>query len=128
MHGNSRSMKRARQQTNRSVPVRGIAEPPSLGTYELLLEKIGRRIKPQSDGCWLWVGRTNEHGYGVAPTGAFVHRLVYETLVEHPGDDVLHHRCMVRSCVNPAHLEPMAPGDHARLHHDLDKRKHRGAP
>lgn len=71
-------------------------------------------------GCWLWTGYTyNGYGrftIGVGRTAQKAHRVAYEILVG-PLDaaTVLHHRCENTRCINPAHLEPMTPADHAKL-------------
>jgi len=79
-----------------------LAAPPSL------VERIWRRIE-RSEGCWLWTGQINDHGYGLIcrdDRPARAHRVVYELLVEPiPEGLVLDHLCRVRHCVNPAHLE-----------------------
>lgn len=66
-------------------------------------------IPEPNSGCWLWLGATNSHGYGVIKLGGKnfgAHRLVYEFLCEPIDDDdaVLRHSCDIRCCVNPKHL------------------------
>jgi hypothetical protein len=62
-------------------------------------------------GCWRWVGCIGRKGYGrVRYLGSLkmAHRLVYELLVGPVFQDLqLDHLCRTRSCVNPAHLEPV---------------------
>ncbi len=81
-----------------------------------LFGKVRDRVA--SGSCWSWTGNLNPAGYGT--TGGDnrpAHRFVYERLVGTiPEGHVLHHICGVKHCVNPAHLRPMTPGDHARLH------------
>ena len=82
------------------------------------------------DGCWPWIGKRNHKGYGVLyqspgqkPRNQKAHRVLYELLVgpipEGMHLDHLCHgqdieclggvTCPHRSCVNPAHLEPVSP-------------------
>ena len=68
------------------------------------------RVEPQEDGCWLWGGQINDHGYGLFRAGRVyrAHRWSYEHLVGPiPEGLVLDHLCRVRNCVNPDHLEPV---------------------
>ena len=65
----------------------------------------------KSGDCWLWTAAKSHDGYGLFRYGgknAYAHRVSYEwangPVV--PGLD-LDHLCRVRSCVNPAHLEPV---------------------
>lgn len=69
---------------------------------------LSRSIPEPNSGCWLWLGAT-AHGYGeVKYLGSYerAHRLAYEAFKGHikPGN-VVHHKCGVRSCVNPDHLK-----------------------
>lgn len=74
-------------------------------------------------GCWLWLGSRNSHGYGRlrlrAPDGTHpfhrAHRWFYEQEVGPipPGLD-LDHLCEVKTCVNPAHLEPVTTLENTR--------------
>jgi len=66
---------------------------------------------PVEDGCWLWTGYLQTNGYGSAGLNGKVHlahRLVYQLLVGPITEETLDHLCRVRSCVNPAHLEPVS--------------------
>lgn len=63
--------------------------------------------------CWLWAGRLNRNGYarGWDPETKrepVLHRAIYERLIGAIGDSlVLDHRCRVRRCIRPDHMEPV---------------------
>lgn len=80
--------------------------------------RIGRHVKPQPDGCWLYNGKTDRYGRArVAGEDVPVHRFVYETLVGPiPFDCDLHHKCETPGCCNPEHLAPLTRREHKRLH------------
>jgi hypothetical protein len=69
------------------------------------------------DECWIWAGGVSSDGYGTIQRGglAYAHRLSYEKYIG-PIPDGLHiaHLCRVRLCVNPNHLEAVAPGENTR--------------
>ena len=77
-----------------------------------ILERFENKYIPEPNtGCWLWVAHTNRCGYGtfgVAGRTYLAHRVSYNL---HIGDIPKHleldHKCRVRSCVNPSHLEPV---------------------
>jgi len=73
-------------------------------------ERFWEKVR-KSDGCWEWIAYTNPDGYGhFRVDGRIVraHRWAYEHLVGPiPSGLDLDHRCRVRHCVNPAHLEPV---------------------
>lgn len=73
-----------------------------------LPEHVVRYISPEpNSGCWLWDGAVCNKGYGVT-TRFRAHRVVYSAIVgEIPKGLVLDHKCRVRSCCNPDHLEPV---------------------
>jgi uncharacterized Zn finger protein (UPF0148 family) len=75
------------------------------------------------NGCWIWRGaiRNKRDGYGaVALPGRparykAAHRAAYElTKGPIPEGFDLHHKCRVRDCVNPDHLEPLPPAENVR--------------
>jgi hypothetical protein len=75
---------------------------------QLFLEKVQIR-----DGCWIWTGGRGgyEKSYGTFFDGTRTvraHRWAYCRWVgEIPVGLELDHRCRVRLCVNPKHLEPV---------------------
>lgn len=79
-------------------------------TVEQLIRKNARR---QTNGCLLWIGRTNSYGYGmIAHKGVtyMAHRFVYEARVGPIPDgltlDHFRPKCP-KNCVEPSHLEPV---------------------
>lgn len=68
-------------------------------------QRIEHRISPEPiSGCWLWMGRVNQFGYGTIGI-KLTHRVVWEH--EHgpiPNGLYVCHKCDVPLCVNPAHL------------------------
>jgi uracil-DNA glycosylase family 4 len=80
----------------------------SLSTGELILSRFLANID-QSGDCWLWSGTLDKDGYGtisVRGRNVRAHRFAYELFVRPiPVALTIDHLCMVRNCVNPAHLE-----------------------
>lgn len=75
---------------------------------ELPSRRFWERVLIQPDGCWLWMGTTNQYGYGsfVAEGFALAHRWSYHHFRAPIPDSLqVHHECGNRTCVNPAHLE-----------------------
>jgi HNH endonuclease len=84
----------------------------------MLPPRIAARIRIDAEtGCWLWLGHLTG-GYGACSWKGQIyktHRLVYELLIaEISVGLVLDHLCVVRHCVNPAHLEPVTLAENAR--------------
>lgn len=78
--------------------------------------------------CWTWTGSRTLASYGqfgFAKKGGrstYAHRLSYELAIGCiPEGHQIHHRCKNRLCVNPAHLESISVGDHAR-HHSQERK------
>lgn len=62
-------------------------------------------------GCWLWIAATIGDGYAsfmVSGKQVLAHRYAYEKKYGPvPDGKELDHKCRVRCCVNPDHLEPV---------------------
>ena len=74
------------------------------------VERFMDKVSPEpNSGCWLWTGCCISSGYGQISLGGkvrYAHRTYYE-LVKGPIAKGLYldHKCRVRCCVNPDHLE-----------------------
>lgn len=69
-------------------------------------------IPEPNSGCWLWLGAVNHAGYGRIRASLKAHRLSYQLFIgEIPEGYHVHHKCKVRCCVNPEHLEAKKPID-----------------
>lgn len=73
------------------------------------IEDIKNRCRINDDGCWIWQLSVNHEGYALGfyqgKTKA-IHRLSAELhLPKTEGKNVVMHKCHVRNCVNPAHLQ-----------------------
>lgn len=89
-----------------------------------VLARFLEKIEPVPfSGCWIWMGTAGPGGYGLfampRPGGGWrnqlAHRVAYQLFVgEVPDRHDVHHRCDVRSCVNPAHLRALSRADHMR--------------
>lgn len=92
-----------------------------------LPDRFWDKVIPEPmSGCWLWVGGWGGHygecgsAYGVFRVGKLAlplgkepvtaHRVTYHVLIGHvPEGKELDHKCRVRCCCNPVHLEPVTP-------------------
>jgi hypothetical protein len=79
------------------------------------------RVEKRADGCWIWTGTVAPNGYGRVTLGGkpeSAHRVAWTLVVGPvPAGRVLHHRCHVPLCVNPAHLEPLTQREHLVAEH-----------
>jgi hypothetical protein len=88
------------------------------------LERFWAKVEPEpNSGCWLWVGGCNREGYGLINLGRrglgvmLAHRFSFERfrgpLPIWPAG-ALDHRCRVRCCVNPEHLQVVTQAENWR--------------
>lgn len=74
--------------------------------------------KRPGDGCHLWMGRTDEDGYGLFDVNGRTvraHHWAFEAGGERiPLGHQLDHTCNVRACVKRAHLEPVTHRENLR--------------
>ena len=76
------------------------------------ITRFEAKVMPEpNSGCWLWTGAIAGNGYGnFWHDGGHLsaHVFAYRTFVgDVPARKELDHLCRVRSCCNPAHLEPV---------------------
>ena len=74
-----------------------------------------------ADECWIYQGALNQGGYGdfqIVRTHWLAHRFAYTIRVGPiPEGLTIDHLCNVRTCVNPAHMEPVTVGENLRRMH-----------
>lgn len=80
------------------------------GLLEPREHEVFKKFEIDDHGCWIWTGRLNADGYGA--TNVDGHNLAHRAFYEHfsgpiPDGMTIDHRCRVRACVNPDHLEPV---------------------
>lgn len=82
-------------------------------------------FEPNS-GCWLWSGYVNHDGYGrvqINGKQTMVHRATFGVV---PDGTELDHKCRVRSCCNPDHLDPVPHSENVRRGELSDSNRRRG--
>ena len=76
-------------------------------------------ITEPNTGCWLWGCKLHKDGYGylvINGRTTMAHRFVYEYFFGKIGrKNIIHHKCCVKCCVNPRHLEEMSDLDHKSI-------------
>lgn len=76
-----------------------------------ILDWLFERAEPVPfSGCWIWTRGLDTGGYaqGWFDKGPFGHRNIYEAVRGPiPSGLQLDHKCRIRACVNPDHLEPV---------------------
>jgi hypothetical protein len=103
----------------------GVLKPPApvLGFMPDDMRRFVSKISPEPmSGCWLWTGAIGDKGcggFGVSEAGKkrtlLAHRISWAAFVGPiPTGLQLDHKCRVRCCVNPDHLEPVTPRENQR--------------
>lgn len=78
-----------------------------------------KRYVIDANNCWIWQGPIDRDGYGKVKFGWQMHqahRLMYWRVVGDPKGAHVHHKCDVKACVNPAHLELISSAEHNKQH------------
>lgn len=74
-----------------------------------------RAVPEPNSGCWLWMRALTSAGYATIGWKDYPHRMIYRLFKgEIPSGLDLDHKCRVRSCVNPDHLEPVTRRENLR--------------
>ena len=88
-------------------------------------ERLMEHISPEpNSGCWLWTGYCDQWGYArgsyLNRKGVHVHRVAYMLFVGPilPGLEI-NHKCRVKCCINPEHLEAVTRKQHIAIDDDL---------
>lgn len=126
--GNGRDRKRAEQKTEGSHPYRSEGREErrrcdTTGRYEPTDPRLRfwAKVTLTTFGCWCWVGRTTDEGYGLfdLPAGTVrAHRWLWQqTNGPLAAGMTLDHTCEVTACVRPAHLEPVTAAENTRRRH-----------
>ena len=69
-------------------------------------------IPEPNTGCWIWLAQTDKHGYGrffidgAKTTAQRASWLIYRGTI--PDGLEIDHKCKLRCCVNPDHLQPLS--------------------
>lgn len=86
-------------------------------TPKTLAERLLANINETSSGCVLWSGPKNAYGYGMIEhrkTRYLTHRLLWELQNGGiPQGFLIDHRCGIRLCCNPEHLQVVTPEGNA---------------
>lgn len=79
-------------------------------------EQFAAKYLVDDSECWIWQGKIASNGYAVfGGVGLGAHRYSYQLHNgEIPDGLQLDHLCMVKRCVNPAHLEAVTPKENIR--------------
>lgn len=88
-----------------------------------MLERI---IINEKTGCWLWNGAKDRTGYGhILRKGKTfaAHRLSYSLYKGSiPPKYLIHHKCEIRNCINPEHLQAVDRKTHyVDIHYSILK-------
>lgn len=92
------------------------------------LDRCQDKYEPEpNSGCWLWIGALTDDGYGCVylpnKRRYRAHIVMYEAAKGRVPDGLcLDHKCRIKSCVNPDHLEAVTPRENT-LRSDPGKHK-----
>lgn len=82
--------------------------------------RVLEKVVEDKNGCWIFMGATDGRGYGKVAlykegkttVTERAHRIMYMTVHGPiPNDLVVRHKCDVKRCCNPSHLEIGTPSE-----------------
>ncbi len=83
-----------------------------------LVDRFLSKVKiNENSGCWEWLGRITDDGYGIFSINSKpvrAHRFSYSYFKDDLGANTAHHLCRNRRCVNPEHLGSCSNEENAR--------------
>lgn len=95
---------------------------PNNGSVPLSIEWIRSNTIARGE-CWIWVGTTDDKGYGRVRTGKRLKRTHQVTFAlvggVVPAGMMLDHKCRTPACCNPDHLEPVTNQENVRRGNSL---------
>lgn len=84
-------------------------------TFPPVLFRLAAKTVINDRGCWTFTGALTREGYGQIwwkRKNNLAHRVSYELRVGPVSVGMqLDHLCRNKACINPAHLEPVTPGE-----------------
>lgn len=85
------------------------------------IDTVDKLVEVNEDGCFVFPYLEHQ-GYPQLQTGGryiLVHRMVksYQLEKDLRSDEIVHHKCGNKSCVNPNHLQVLTAGEHITVHH-----------
>lgn len=89
----------------------------------IIPEKFLAKIN-KTDSCWLWLGHINNSGYGRDNSAGYPSRYAHRSMFYWANGylpsspSVVGHKCEVRKCVNPDHLEDQTQKQNVRQYSD----------
>lgn len=89
---------------------------PAFSPVKERLDRLS--IRDPNCGCWIWTGCIDKCGYGKFNVGkeSLAHRASYKEYVGPiPDDCEIDHKCKVRCCINPQHLQAISHAENVKL-------------
>lgn len=99
-------------------------------TYRCIIDQLLARSAqvpgPLETDCWMWLGAPDRNGYARIttrlagrpnPVRVCVHRVAFEVFndVALAEGMTVHHRCYLRVCINPGHLDEVTNLDNLKM-------------